>query len=166
MKNGKSNQRKQFWIDPSFQRRYLRMITAIALLTLVYGTVLPLVIGFTLDPPQTPLGWALLIIIGTMMVGAIWMIIAHLGIRASHKLCGPVYRIRAELEAIERGEIPKPIVLREDDELQDLAVAFNKLIGMVSEQRAAGAVQVAPSGAVPAQANDSDHEEVRLREAS
>jgi len=148
MKKGKSNQRKQFWIDPSFQRRYLRMITAIALLTLVYGTVLPLVI------------------IGTMMVGAIWMIIAHLGIRASHKLCGPIYRILAELKAIDRGELPKPIVLREDDELQDLAKAFNKLVAMVSEQRAAGAVHVAPSGPAPAEANDSDHEEVRLREAS
>lgn len=166
MTKGKSNQRKQFWIDPSFQRRYLRMITAIALMTLVYGTVLPLVIGFTLDPPKTPFGWALLIIIGTMMVGAIWMIIAHLGIRASHKLCGPVYRIRAELEAIDRGEIPKRIVLREDDELQDLAEAFNKLIGMVAEQRTAGAVQMASSGPVSAEANDSDHEDIRLREAS
>lgn len=57
----------------------------------------------------------------------------------SHRIAGPIYRIRRTLKALARGEFGDPVVLRKRDELKDLANDVNELAakyqGLIESQR-------------------------------
>lgn len=48
-----------------------------------------------------------------------------IGIRSTFRLTGPIYRFRAFLEGVRRGDHPDPCVLRDGDELQDICRLLN-----------------------------------------
>lgn len=54
-------------------------------------------------------------------------IIFYLGIRQSHRIVGPISRIRAALEAIGQGDCSQRITVRKDDVLVDVVDAINRL---------------------------------------
>jgi hypothetical protein len=47
-------------------------------------------------------------------------------LRLSHRWVGPIFRLRASLQALNRGEAVKPIAFRDGDFWQELAVEFNQ----------------------------------------
>jgi hypothetical protein len=47
-------------------------------------------------------------------------------LRLSHRWVGPIFRLRASLQALNRGETVKPIAFRDGDFWQDLAGEFNQ----------------------------------------
>jgi HAMP domain-containing protein len=53
-------------------------------------------------------------------------VLAFYGIRASNRFYEPVQRIQNALDALQRGEKPAPIQVRENDGLRDLAKSFNR----------------------------------------
>ena len=67
--------------------------------------------------------------------GRLWTIVplcfltvGLVSLRMSYRIAGPLYRFRGVFEAIERGEIPGPIMLREGDLLQTEMTVINAML--------------------------------------
>ena len=58
----------------------------------------------------------------------IMVVIAIIGIFYSHKIAGPVFRIKADIDKVLSGDKDVRIVLRKNDKLHDLADSVNLLI--------------------------------------
>ena len=58
-------------------------------------------------------------------------------VRISHRWVGPIYRLRAALNALGRGEAVSPIRFRDGDCWQELAGDFNVVAAELSRLRAA-----------------------------
>jgi ABC-type sugar transport system permease subunit len=108
MKN--SNRRRRYWINPSFQSRYLRRILLLELIVVALTAVLSLglalvLVNQSLDPGPT---WQRIFIYFVLLAIAVGCGLIWLGIRVSHRICGPVYRIQLTLAAFEAGGAPRP----------------------------------------------------------
>ena len=54
-------------------------------------------------------------------------LIVFLGVRQSHRIVGPMNRLRETLEAIGRGDFSRRVTVRPGDALEDLAEAVNQM---------------------------------------
>ena len=54
-------------------------------------------------------------------------IVLYVGIRQSHRIVGPMNRLKHTLEAIGKGEFSQRITLRQGDVLEDLAKSINRM---------------------------------------
>ena len=112
-------------IDAEFQGRFRIAMLAfavglVALVALVLSIVMQMLRNPGLLPPEV---WVP--VIGLASAGGIAFLIYYVCDRLSHRYCGPVHRIVRQLEAIEAGERPRPIRLRENDEFQELVERLN-----------------------------------------
>jgi methyl-accepting chemotaxis protein len=64
------------------------------------------------------------------------------GILLTHRMAGPIYKFKQELERIEAGHAPRPIVLRKRDEFHDVAAALTRALETLWS-RAGGVAQSA-----------------------
>ena len=142
--------RKKFWILPAFQSRMLfrfglvailaSFLTALAAYLILYqqdktiaGDLFLVTKEFGSDP-------ALLsrrgVALPALLVGAgISLVFAlTVGLFYSHRLAGPVYRLRREIEELLHPP-HKPIKLRTKDELQELAESLNTLSRQIHEEQ-------------------------------
>ena len=63
-------------------------------------------------------------------------VIALISFRISHKIAGPIYRVRGVLESVATGDYDIPSVrMRKHDEFQELAEDLNKMISSLRERR-------------------------------
>ena len=117
------NRRRRYWINSKFQMKYLRMILLLELVVMAVTAVVTLSLAFFLFNPayEAGIGWSRIFIgfVGFALVVGVAFI--YLGVRLSHRICGPVYRMQRVLEAVRNGEDPGPVTLRDGDELQELA---------------------------------------------
>jgi len=60
-------------------------------------------------------------------------------LRLSHRWVGPIFRLRASLQALNRGETVEPIAFRDGDFWQELAGEFNQTAEELQRRRAAEA---------------------------
>jgi len=58
-------------------------------------------------------------------------------LRLSHRWVGPIFRLRAALQALNRGEPIKPIAFRDGDFWQELAAEFNQFAEELNRLRSA-----------------------------
>ncbi|UCD55827.1 MAG: HAMP domain-containing protein [Candidatus Omnitrophota bacterium] len=56
-----------------------------------------------------------------------------IGIFASHKIAGPIYRMVKFLNNVTSGDYSQRIILRKHDELKDLAEAINNLVDKLEQ---------------------------------
>jgi len=61
------------------------------------------------------------------------VIIAVIGLFYSHRIAGPIYRIRMDIEKVLAGEKDIRIVLRKKDSLKEIADSINQLIERLRE---------------------------------
>jgi len=66
--------------------------------------------------------------------GLLLIIFALLGIYLSHKVVGPIPRLKRALKRMSRGEYGEPVILRRGDELKDLSKAINEMMEQMKEQ--------------------------------
>ena len=128
-------------LDPEFQYRFIRNVSLLAcvpvvvslvflaLLHLLYGEVLvevsqpvPRVISDLLGGYESPknildLLWPALIICGAATFAVSFLF----GIVVSHRMAGPLYRIRKGLDAVERGDLTGDVRVRRNDDFKGLA---------------------------------------------
>ncbi|MFH1674107.1 MAG: hypothetical protein ABIF87_11880 [Pseudomonadota bacterium] len=64
------------------------------------------------------------------------VVIGVLVIIFSHRIVGPIYRVKRALDALIEGEDVQEIRFRENDEFQSLVPKINKVIQLVKELRA------------------------------
>ncbi len=130
--------RKRYFIDPEFQKRYISMMILtlivfanimILLVLSVYideVTIAKLQAALSVDAPYKLLLPILVIaeLIGLFIVGAMSLIM-------SHRMAGPIYRLKMDLKEIEKGDLSRIIKFREKDEFQDVAVCVNGMLESV-----------------------------------
>ncbi len=65
--------------------------------------------------------------IGLFIVGMMALIM-------SHRIAGPIYRLKMELKEIGKGDLSRTIKFRDKDEFKDVAVAVNTMLGEIRQK--------------------------------
>lgn len=143
----KKYKRKKYIVDPEFQYGVIRRITILALLIVLMSfTFLSIVhyrfgdvkvevsqpdpfsksgIFTSSDKPKTlvQLLWPVMAVClgGTLIVNFIF------GMIMSHRMAGPVYRIKKKINKMAEGDFRGELKLREKDDFQSLAERINNL---------------------------------------
>lgn len=60
---------------------------------------------------------------------------ASVGIFISHRIAGPIYRIKKFLDDVTNGDYSQRLKLRKHDELKDVAEAMNKLVDKLEREK-------------------------------
>ena len=143
--------RRQFWILPEFQTRLIRQWTLLVFVTTLATQFITL--GFVLyqdhhaggryfyvnaqteemplivDPVGVSVHHIILpAVLPALVMGLIASILV--GIYYSHRLAGPIYRIRRTLHDVQEGRDVDPIVLRRNDEFKELADDINRVLAV------------------------------------
>jgi nitrogen fixation/metabolism regulation signal transduction histidine kinase len=69
--------------------------------------------------------------VGLVLIGALALLVAALwfaGIIVTHKVAGPLYKMKRQIRALERGSLQVPTPLRKGDELKEFFDAFNDMV--------------------------------------
>jgi nitrogen fixation/metabolism regulation signal transduction histidine kinase len=136
-------QRKKIWIDRFQTLLFLRIAfyflfyqVAVWSLVLIEQRVSTL-----LQTMTDPAGATRCLLILTLAVMAIGALFIYDAVKFTHRIVGPIYRLRQAMRAVAAGEGLKPITLRQNDLLQELKDEFNAMVRAL-EQR--GAVPAGP----------------------
>lgn len=139
------NKRRHYFIEKSFQRRFILKFCAILLgASLVTMLILYL---FSLHSTtvsilnsrvtvRTTADYLAPLLIQTVAIvtALVALITIAVTLLASHKIAGPLYRFKKTLESLAEGDYSINLRLRHKDQLQDVAVSFNAMISKVREQ--------------------------------
>ena len=140
MRQGIAYRRKQYLIGKKFQLKYVGMILLLVSLTAVMCSY---VIYYTMmltmgDKLASVYPQGRLIAVVNMVNFRIFLsmllvvpLIVMIGIFASHRIAGPIYRIEKFLGSIADGDLSLSLALRKDDELVSLARGINRVIDSV-----------------------------------
>lgn len=140
----KSYRRRQFFIKKEFQLRYIGLILAVMLFgaavsgyTIYYNSWMLLGSKLANVYPQGRLVNIFNMVNIRLAISMFFvaMLCIGVGILASHRIAGPVYRMIKFLEELTKGDYTKRVILRKTDELQDLAAAINKLVEKLESEK-------------------------------
>lgn len=137
--------RTQFLIDRSLQVQYVVTVLGVVVAVLVVAFVIiyltgwgPLVERLAHVYPQGRLQGVLKVIYLRLLLGvALLMPLAILAaVVVSHRVAGPLVRIRRYLRLMARGEFDlAPLELRRYDELKDIAGLINTIVERAKQRR-------------------------------
>ena len=126
--------RREYLVDRRYQ---LRFVTRLFLVVLVVAVTAALVSSALVwkHLSQTDEGASLWATVALVSISATLLIellisiplIFLLGIRQSHRIVGPMKRVKRGLEAIGRGEFTHRVTLRQGDALEELAGWINSM---------------------------------------
>lgn len=138
MTDHEKNRRRNYFIDKSFQTKFiLKFCVLIILASLLTGTLiyylnnrtttvafekLKVVVKTTSDF-ILPIMFQVLVLV-TIAAGVATVSIA---LFASHKIAGPIYRLKVEIKKIKEGDLSSYVHIRSDDQLQGLASECEEL---------------------------------------
>ncbi|RME33296.1 MAG: HAMP domain-containing protein [Gammaproteobacteria bacterium] len=143
--NESNRQRRHYFIDRGFQGRFIAWMVGLILLSgLLSGLLLYLLLGsdmasqghsLHLSLEKVLAGLGLTIVLGNMLVTALvggiaaWMVL-HL----SHRIAGPLYRLRRLIDEIAKGNYTIDATLRDSDQLKELADDFERMAAALGER--------------------------------
>ena len=125
--------RKQYLVDRNYQLRFVTRlfmaVLAVAAVSSLIATGLLSASMYQPDLPQQTLVYCFVSIALTLLVELLISIpvIWVLGIRQSHRIVGPMNRLKKMIEAIGNGDFSQRITLRHGDALEDLAKSLNAM---------------------------------------
>ena len=126
--------RKQYLVDRGYQLRFVTRVFMVVLAVAVASSLLStgLLLKFMYRPEldsHTPLIAALIAVAMTLTFELLLAIpiVFVLGIQQSHRVVGPMNRIKRTLEAIGTGDFSQRITLRQGDALEDFAKSINRM---------------------------------------
>ena len=134
--------RKQYLVDRTYQIRFVTRVFAAVLAVAVVSSLIAtgLLWGTMYQPAengmQVHLTVALIAIAVTLLIELLLAIpvVFFLGIRQSHRIVGPMNRIKKILETYGTGDFTPRIVLRDGDALEDLAKALNQMADRLQQR--------------------------------
>lgn len=134
--------RKQYLVDRGYQIRFVTRVFAVVLAVAVISSLIAtgLLWGTMYQPAETGmqvhLTVALIAIAVTLLIELLLAIpvVFFLGIRQSHRIVGPMNRIKKILETYGTGDFTPRIVLRDGDALEDLAKALNAMADRLQQR--------------------------------
>ena len=134
MSGERPNQRKEFLSDRAYQLRFAtRVFATVFAVAVISSLISSSLLWMNMYRPElgpdTALIGSLMAVTSTLAIELILSIplVFFLSIRQSHRIVGPMNRIKQTLEAIGRGEFSQRITIRHDDALEDLAGAINRM---------------------------------------
>lgn len=126
--------RKQYLVDRGYQLRFVTRVFMVVLTVAVVSSLISTALLWTnMYRPdlesQTPLIASLIAVATTLLIELLLAIpvVFFLGIRQSHRIVGPMNRLKRTLEAIGTGDFSQRITLRQGDALEDLAKSINQM---------------------------------------
>ena len=137
MSKSPKNLRRRLIINPQFQWPFIAAILQLEIVVFMLAAMITLVTDFLL------LDMALLysphfqeIVISVVgLFLCFGALLFHIGVRLSHRISGPLYRISLVLEEIKAGRIPDPIRFRDKDFHPELADKVNAALAVLREYR-------------------------------
>ncbi|MBI4343849.1 MAG: HAMP domain-containing protein [Candidatus Omnitrophica bacterium] len=144
--------RRQYIVDPAYQLRFVTRVFLIVLAVAVPGSFIATgLVWSTMYRPelgsQTHLIVAIESVAMTLLAELILAlpIVFFLSIRQSHRIVGPITRIKQCLEGIGAGDFSQRIHLRKGDVLDDLAKAINAMAENLQRRGPGGSSGSSPS---------------------
>jgi len=135
--------RRRYLVVPKFQLKFAGLILAFIFGTAIFSAAsIYYYMWMTLGDKLAgiyPQG-RLVLLLRAANWNLFWRIIvlspfvAALGIVLSHRIAGPIYRIRFILERVAAGERDLRLQLRKTDELKDVAEAINNVLDSVDKK--------------------------------
>lgn len=140
MAMGAPYKRKQYLVDRGYQLRFVTrlfmVVLAVAATSSLIATGLLWKYMYQPELPEQTLIYCFISIALTLLVELLLAIpiVFILGIRQSHRIVGPMNRIKRMLEAIGAGDFSQRIILRQGDALEDLAKAINQMAATLQQR--------------------------------
>ncbi len=126
--------RRQYLVDRDYQLRFVTriftIVLAIAVLSSLLSSALLWLNTYRVNPESSIYLIASLAAVAITLLIELLVaipIVLYVGIRQSHRVVGPMSRLKHTLEAIGRGDFSQRITLRQGDVLEDLATAINQM---------------------------------------
>ncbi len=141
--------RKIFIVDRKFQFKYIFVLLSLLLISVftVSFTTFYMIWNQVIDEfffvPEAAKKMSHIFLSSTWTVAAASVVLGVLsavaGVFLSHRIAGPIYRVKKVAEQLKTGDFSTVIKFRKDDDLQELADAINEMINgirnMISEDR-------------------------------
>ena len=136
--------RRRYLVEKKFQLKFAGMILlfmfAVALfcsLTIYYNTWMLLGDKLANVYPQGRLAGILkqanfVLFIRLLLITPL---VGVLAIVLSHRIAGPIYRIKKTLDEVTKGDYSKRLYLRNTDELKDVAESINKVMELLEKKK-------------------------------
>lgn len=141
MSSNQPYQRKQYLVDRVYQMRFVtRVFTAVLAVAVISSLLSTSLLWMNMYRPelgsQTLFVACLVAVAVTLLIELLLAIpvVFYLGIQQSHRIVGPMNRIKQTLEAIGKGEFSQRITLRQGDALEELAKAINQMADSLSQR--------------------------------
>jgi len=133
-------ERRSLWsvfeIEEGFKHRQIMRLLALTVVNVIISTVAFIAyqnyemnalrdFGIMLDDAgliRIVVAWA------AFMAATCGLFALLTGLLLTHRMAGPIYKFKQELERIEAGHAPRPISLRKHDEFQDVAEALTRAL--------------------------------------
>ena len=128
--------RRKYFIEKKFQTKYL-LLTILLLVTYTFVFLIilfaPYILTLYFDNPlveKADASRTLLILHRNIWpaIGIVIILFAILSIFVTHKIAGPLYRLKNILSLITQGNLDVKVKLRKGDDLKDLAEHVNMLV--------------------------------------
>ncbi len=140
-----ASKRRQYFIDPSFQLKFILKFSVIVLaasvligaaLFLIFRGSTTVAIENTKVVVKTTSDFILpaLIVTLALVAGFSSLVVIVLTLVSSHKIAGPIFRIQRELELVRQGDLTRQFTIRSTDQLQELARSLNVMTGALREK--------------------------------
>ena len=132
--------RKQYLVDRPYQLKFVsRVLMGVLLIAVLSGLVSSAIIWRNMYQPEMShehIVTALLAVTMTLLVELLVSIpiVFVLGIQQSHRVVGPVARLKRMIEAIGDGDFSQRITLRHGDTLEDLAKSINQMVEKLQQR--------------------------------
>ena len=137
--------RRNFFIDREFQLKYILLVIFMLLLytmvfigTLFIPQILPMIFNSSIE--EQAKAAEILLLYHKNVWPAVFIVIPIFGffsIFFTHKIAGPVYRLKMRLQQLTAWDLDSRVTLRKGDDLQDLAECVNLLSEELSDFAAA-----------------------------
>ena len=88
-------------------------------------------VDFTMDYGRGPTGMELLVASVrplTIILPVVFVVLAVMVVFISHRIAGPLYRLKQYMEKIENGDYSVTLKFRQNDAIHDVADSFNRMV--------------------------------------
>jgi len=141
----REDRRRVYFIEKKFQIRFiLKFCTLVITGSLLVGALMyflsqrsaTVVFENTRATVKSTADFLLPLLIQTIIVVSVIVAIstAILTFFISHKIAGPLYRLKKELNAVGFGQLAGPFSLRKDDQLQDVANSMSEMVKVLRDR--------------------------------
>jgi len=136
-------QRRRYISHKKFQFRILGMLLLLVLLATLVTTLvnhyflLSSIVDFTMEHGRGPTGMDLFVASLRPLIiilPVVFVFLAIIVIFISHRIAGPLYRLKMYMEKVENGDYSVRLKFRKNDSIHDVAESFNRMVDGIKDK--------------------------------